>query len=157
VSQSADFKANGTQSEHIPVLANTLSELVNLPQDAVMVDATIGHGGHSFLFGQKFGLAGTIVGFDVDEKSIQTARSKLSSLSCKVIFSQENFANVSKVVRSEGIEKVDFLLADLGICSAQLEDTEKGLSFMRNMPLDMRLDKRLKTTAADIVNSSDEK
>lgn len=145
------------QSEHIPVLAKTLLEWVNLPQDAVMVDATIGHGGHSFLFARKLGLSGTIVGFDVDEKSIQTARSKLSNLSCKVILIRENFANVVKAVRSEGIEKVDFMLADLGVCSAQLEDTEKGLSFMKNMPLDMRLDKRLKTTAADIVNSSDEK
>ena len=57
----------------------------------------------------------------------------------------------------QGMEKVDFILADLGFCSAQLEDDRMGLSFQRNMPLDMRLDKRLKTTAADIINRADEK
>jgi 16S rRNA (cytosine1402-N4)-methyltransferase len=74
-----------------------------------------------------------------------------------VILVQSNFADLADVVRRQGFEKVDFILADLGFCSAQLEDESMGLSFQRNMPLDMRLDKRLKTTAADIVNSADEK
>jgi len=122
-----------------------------------MVDATIGQGGHSLLFGKRLGPEGAIIGLDVDINAVQRAQSVLQGLSCRVILVQSNFADVADVMREKGIEKVDFILADLGVCSAQLEDDRMGLSFQRNMPLDMRLDKRLKTTAADIINSADEK
>ena len=69
----------------------------------------------------------------------------------------ENFSQITERVHEQGIDKVDFILADLGICSAQLADKTMGLSFQKNMPLDLRIDKRLKTTAADIVNRADEK
>ena len=148
---------NGSAVEHIPVLAETLAEQINLPPDGVMVDATIGQGGHSFLFGQSLGPEGVIVGLDVDKKAIQRAQLKLKGLVCKVILLHSNFSQISRQVHKQGIEKADFILADLGICSAQLADVETGLSFLQDMPLDMRIDKRLKTTAADIVNKADEK
>jgi len=148
---------NGSAVEHIPVLAETLAEQINLPPDGVMVDATIGQGGHSFLFGQSLGPEGVIVGLDVDKKAIQRAQLKLKCLACKVILVHSNFSQISRQVHKQGIEKADFILADLGICSAQLADVETGLSFLQDMPLDMRIDKRLKTTAADIVNKADEK
>lgn len=148
---------NGSAVEHIPVLAETLAEQINLPPDGVMVDATIGQGGHSFLFGQSLGPEGVIVGLDVDKKAIQRAQLKLKGLACKVILLHSNFSQISRQVHKQGIEKADFILADLGICSAQLADVETGLSFLQDMPLDMRIDKRLKTTAADIVNKADEK
>ena len=143
--------------EHIPVLAKTLAEQISLPLDAVMVDATVGQGGHSFLFGQNFGPNACIIGFDVDKQAIIQADLKLKKLSCKVILLHSNFSLISKKLDEQGIEKVDFLLADLGISSVQLADEDMGLSFQTNMPLDMRFDKRLTTTAADIVNSYDEK
>lgn len=142
---------------HIPVLSATLAEQIILPQDAAMVDATVGYGGHSFLFGRFLGPKGVIIGLDVDKKSIQSARSRLETLNCKVILVHSNFSEISSRLSEQGIEKVDFVLADLGVCSGQLSDAEMGLSFQANMPLDMRFDKRLKTTAADIVNTSDEK
>lgn len=142
---------------HIPVLAEPLAERIKLPRDAVMVDATIGHGGHSLLLGKRLGPEGAIIGLDVDIDAVRRAQSVLEPLQCRVILLQSNFAEVADVVRRQGFEKVDFLLADLGVCSAQLADDRIGLSFQSNMPLDMRLDKRLKTTAADIVNSEDEK
>ncbi len=122
-----------------------------------MVDATIGHGGHSLLFGKRLGPEGAIIGLDVDTDAIRRAQSVLEGLQCRVILAQSNFSNVADIVREHGFEKVDFVLADLGVCSAQLADDRMGLSFQSNMPLDMRLDKRLKTTAADIINSADEK
>ncbi len=122
-----------------------------------MVDATIGQGGHSLLFGKRLGPEGAIIGLDVDTNAVRRAQSVLEGLRCRVILVNSNFADVADVVRAQGIEKVDFILADLGVCSAQLEDDRMGLSFQRDMPLDMRLDKRLKTTAADIVNRTDEK
>ncbi|OHB56964.1 MAG: 16S rRNA (cytosine(1402)-N(4))-methyltransferase [Planctomycetes bacterium RBG_13_44_8b] len=143
--------------EHIPVLAEKLAEQINLPPDGVMVDATIGQGGHSLLFGRTLSSKGVIVGFDVDENAIQKAQFVLKDLFCKVILQICNFSQISEQLHEKGIEKADFVLADLGLCSAQLADAEMGLSFQTNMPLDMRIDKRLKTTAADIVNRADEK
>jgi 16S rRNA (cytosine1402-N4)-methyltransferase len=151
------LKVNGSATGHIPVLADSLAGQISLPQDAVMVDATIGQGGHSLLFGKRLGPKGAIIGLDVDIDAVRRAQSVLEHLSCRVILVNSNFTEVADVVHGQGFEKVDFILADLGFCSAQLEDDSMGLSFQRNMPLDMRLDKRLKTTAADIVNSADEK
>jgi len=150
-------QVNGSAVEHIPVLAETLAEQINLPPDGVMVDATIGQGCHSFLFGRTLGPEGVILGLDVDKKSIRRAHLKLKNLACRVILLHSNFSQITEQVKKQGIEKVDFILADLGLCSAQLADIEMGLSFLHDMPLDMRFDKRLKTTAADIVNKADEK
>ena len=148
---------NGSTVKHIAVLTGTLAEQITLPPDGVMVDATIGQGSHSYLFGKTLGPKGVIIGLDVDEKATRTARSRLKALPCKVVLVNSNFSQITEQVREQGIDKVDFILADLGLCSAQLADTEMGLSFRTNMPLDMRIDKRLKTTAADIVNNADER
>ena len=151
------INVNDSIVEHIPVLAERVAEQINLPPDGVMVDATIGQGGHSLLFGKILGPEGVIIGFDVDKSAIQRVRFILKDLVCKVILLHSNFSQLTEQVHKQGIEKVDFVLADLGLCSAQLDDVEMGLSFQTNMPLDMRIDKRLKTTAADIVNRADEK
>ena len=143
--------------QHIPVLADVLTEKINLPPDGVMVDATIGHGGHSYLFGQTLGPEAVLIGLDVDENSIRRAQSKLKDLTCEVFFFNTNFARISEKMQQLAIDKADFILADLGVSSSQLADEQTGLSFLRDMPLDMRIDKRLKTTAADIVNKKDEK
>jgi len=148
---------NSSAVEHIPVLAETLAEQINLPTDGVMVDATIGQGGHSFLFGRILGPEGVIIGLDVDKDSIRRAHFKLKDLPCEVILIRANFSQIGEQVHKQGIEKVDFILADLGLCSAQLADAKMGLSFLHDMPLDMRIDERLKTTAADIINKTDEK
>ncbi len=151
------MEVNSSKEEHIPVLAGTLVEHVNLPRDGVMVDATIGHGGHSLLFGKTLGPDGVIFALDADKKSIQGAQIRMKNLACKVIYRCCNFSQIAEVVREKGVEKVDFILADLGLCSRQLTDPEIGLSFQIDMPLDMRIDKRIKTNAADIVNKVDQK
>ena len=153
----ADLKVNGSVVEHIAVLAKALTEQISLPPDAVMVDATIGQGGHSFLFGQTLGPEGVIFGLDVDKNSIRRAQLRLKDLACRIILLRSNFSQIGEQVHKQGIEEIDFILADLGLCSAQLADTRMGLSFLQDMPLDMRIDRRLKTTAADIVNEADEK
>jgi len=148
---------NGSIIEHIPVLAEILTEQIKLPPDGVMVDATIGHGGHSYLFGRTLGPEGVIVGLDVDKNAIRRAQFKLKDLPCKIILLHSNFSRIRENVHKQGINKIDFILADLGLCSAHLADSRIGLSFLHDMPLDMRIDKRLKSTAADIVNKEDEK
>jgi 16S rRNA C1402 N4-methylase RsmH len=120
--------------EHVPVLANKLAELVSLPQDAVMVDSTIGHGGHSLLFGRFLGPEGVIVGLDCDIKAIQRAQSSLKDLSCKVILHNTNFINIGDVLRQDGIEQVDFILADLGISSSKALRREGKRKWLRKHP-----------------------
>jgi 16S rRNA (cytosine1402-N4)-methyltransferase len=122
-----------------------------------MVDATIGHGGHSFLFGQRLGPAGTLVGLDIDSNSLERARQRLAGLACRVILVRSNFAQIAERLHELGIRRAHFILADLGLCSAQLADSDMGLSFRADMPLDMRIDESLETTAADIINELDEK
>jgi len=131
---------DGSAVEHIAVLSKALAEQISLPPDGVMVDATIGQGGHSLLFGGMLGPEGVIVGLDVDKKSIRGAQFLLKDLACQVVLVHSNFSRIREQVRKQGIEKVDFILADLGVCSAQLADTEMGLSFQTNMALDMRID-----------------
>lgn len=122
-----------------------------------MVDATVGHGGHSVLFGRMLGPAGRVLGLDVDQNSIQRARQTLNSLVCRVELIRENFDRIADLLKHRGIDKVDLILADLGFCSAQMDDVQRGLSFQSAMPLDMRLDDRLQTTAADLVNRLSQK
>ena len=142
--------------EHVPVLAGPLLDKLILPADAVIVDCTIGHGGHSLLLGSRLGPNGRIIGIDVDPESIKTASEILSRLECRVDIYRDNFSCIDQVMELAGENQADLILADIGFCSAQLENTDRGLSFQQNMPLDMRLDTRLKRTAADILKSEDE-
>ena len=151
---SVDFTDEHSPS-HIPVLCHELTEWIRVPRDGLVVDATIGHGGHSRLFGQQLGPEGKILGLDVDPKNIERAQQKLKCLSCQVVTVRENFVRLAEVMQRQGLGQADVIIADLGFCSAQLEDGTKGLSFQADMPLDMRLDDRLETTAADLVNRLD--
>lgn len=149
-------KSAVSPGEHVSVLIDKLAELISLPTDGAIVDGTLGHGGHSLMFGSKLGPDGLLLGLDIDENCITRAQSILSSLACKVIVVRENFRKIAEVAADRGVGKVDLIFADLGFCSAQLSDKNKGLSFQENMPLDMRLDDRLSATAADLVNDLDE-
>jgi len=154
---SAEPMDGVSPNEHIPVLAETLAEYIHLPRDGVFVDVTVGHGGHSRLFGSQLGPEGTLVGLDVDPKSLQTAQTNLTGLPCRIILIRENFSRLDEVLTKQGIQQADCILADLGFCSAQVADPQRGMSFQVDAPLDMRLDNRLSISASDIVNKMPEK
>jgi 16S rRNA (cytosine1402-N4)-methyltransferase len=153
----ADVVAEQANAEHVSVLSEPLAEQISCPQDGVVVDATTGHGGHSFLFGSRLGPTGTLIGLDCDSRSLERARQRLAGLACRVILVKSNFSRIAECLGELGVSSADFILADLGLCSAQLADDDIGLSFRADMPLDMRIDESLETTAADIVNELDEK
>lgn len=117
-----------------------------------MLDATIGLGGHARLLAKAIGSDGRLIGLDVDPANLELARQVLSDAPCRVDLVHGNFSEVRAVLASLGLERVDVLLADLGISSTQLDEPERGFSFQNDGPLDMRLDPRLTTTAADLVN-----
>ncbi len=145
------------QAEHIPVLAEAVENLLPVSHDAVVVDATVGYGGHSGIFAEHMGSSATLIGLDVDAKSLDNAKKTLAEVKCRLRLFRANFAEIDDVFKTAEIEKADLIFADLGICSAQLLDSERGLSFQIDSPLDMRLDDRLAVTASQIVNNRDEK
>jgi 16S rRNA (cytosine1402-N4)-methyltransferase len=144
-------------AEHKPVLAQYISRELKLKSDACVVDCTLGFAGHSRIFAEQLSEQGMLIGLDVDSKCLEIAKQNLVGVKCKVLLVRSNFAQIADVLRENGIQAVDLIFADLGVCSGQLADMDRGLSFGQDMKLDMRLDDRLEVTAADIVNSRDEK
>jgi 16S rRNA (cytosine1402-N4)-methyltransferase len=140
------------QSGHDPVLlTETLTQLAIRP-GATMVDCTLGRGGHARAIGQILGSTGQLIVLDADPRNLDYARGQLADLACPVRFFHANFAELSDVLFHAGVAGVDGILADLGISTNQLFDDSYGLSFGTSMPLDMRIDPRTTTTAADLVN-----
>ena len=137
---------------HTPVLPHEVCELLAVQSSDTVVDATVGLGGHARLFADSLDSTGRLICFDVDPANLERARANLGDRSCRVEFIHANFAELPRVLGSIGLDRVDVLLADLGVSSTQLDDGERGFSFMRDGPLDMRMDPRLATTAADLVN-----
>ena len=144
-------------AEHKPVLAQYISRELKLNSDAIVVDGTVGFAGHSSIFAGQLSEQGMLIGMDVDSKCLEVAKQNLTGVRCKVLLVRSNFSEIQNVLRENSIQAVDLIFADLGVCSGQLADMDRGLSFGQDMKLDMRLDDRLDVTAADIVNSSDEK
>lgn len=155
---------DGPESEgdfvgHIPVLPAETVQLLGPAlegQSPVVVDATIGLGGHARLFLNLLGNSGRLIGLDADPAALEQARLNLGDDPRLRLF-HANFAELPAVLESAGVSNVHVILADLGVSSMQLGTAERGFSFQREGPLDMRMDPRLKTTAADLVNRLKEK
>ena len=139
----------------LPQAVATLLEPAHAGQ--VIVDATVGQGGHSALLGEHLDATGRLIGLDVDEDSLAAAQKNLAHLTCGVTLVRSNFDRLGEVLDELGIAKVDRILADLGWCTAQVRDADRGVSFQLDGPLDMRLDTRLDTNAADLIHTLDEK
>ncbi len=138
---------------HIPVLPGPVMDLLAPAPGEVVADVTVGLGGHARMFAEAIGPEGVMIGLDVDADNLATARSRLSGMPCKVLLEHENFIDFDDVLSEHDVAGVDVLFADLGISSLQLDDADRGFSFRREGPLDMRLDRRLGRQAVDIVNS----
>ncbi|MGB2987734.1 MAG: 16S rRNA (cytosine(1402)-N(4))-methyltransferase RsmH [Phycisphaerae bacterium] len=142
----------GEPGGHTPALTRAVCELLDVRPGETIVDATVGLGGHARLFAEALGPEGTLIGLDVDPANLELARRALEGAACRVELLHANFAELRETLDSIGIAAVDVLFADLGVSSTQLDDAGRGFSFQRDGPLDMRMDPRLKVTAADLVN-----
>jgi 16S rRNA (cytosine1402-N4)-methyltransferase len=141
---------------HVAVLADeALAALAPRPGQ-VVVDATVGAGGHARLLAERVAPGGRLIGLDRDAAMLDLARPRLAGLPATLV--QAPFGRLRRVLDGLGVEKVDAVLADLGVCSDQLDDAARGLSFARPGPLDMRLDAAgPEETAADLVNRLSER
>lgn len=143
--------------KHVSVLLNECIENLNIKPNGIYVDGTLGGAGHSLKIAQKLGEGGMLVVFDQDINAINIGRERLKEYSNKVKFVHKNFVNIKEELLKLGINKIDGMLLDLGVSSHQLDERERGFSYMQDASLDMRMDIRNELTAEYIVNNYSEK
>lgn len=140
--------------EHIPVLLNEILRYLDYIRNEIIVDCTIGEGGHAEKILGNLGPSGILLGIDQDQDALVAARERLASFGKRVTLVWDNFINLENVLREKGLEEVDGILFDLGVSSFQLNKKERGFSFLKEGPLDMRMNKVQKINAADLVNKA---
>ncbi len=141
---------------HRPVLTGEVLEMLQIRKGGIYMDGTLGDGGHAEQILRKIGHQGLLVAFDQDNDSITFAKKRLQPYLSQIKLFHDNFKNAKNRLRKENIGLLDGILLDLGISSRQLGIPERGFSFLSNDFLDMRMDKRTKTSAYDLVNNSSE-
>ena len=137
---------------HVPVLLWECIEGLNIKPDGVYVDGTLGRGGHSEEIAKRL-TTGKLISIDQDQQAIDEAGARLAPFGDKVILVKDNFRNTAAILERLGYEGVDGMLFDLGVSSPQLDDAERGFSYMNDAPLDMRMDRSASITAYDVVNT----
>lgn len=142
---------------HRPVLRDEVIRMLSSTGNRVILDCTVGLGGHAEALLQAAGGQALLIGVDVDEDNLRQARVRLEAFGPRVRLFRANFAEVLQVLDVANMQAVDAVVADLGIASTQLDDARRGLSFQAEGPLDMRLDRQEGRTAADVVNTLDER
>lgn len=145
-----------TNFYHLPVMVNEVDQYLITKDSGYYVDCTFGGGGHSLFLLNKYKNI-KIIAFDQDTDSLKRFKEnpKLQEVQDRIIFCHDNFRNIEKNLKNLNIEKVNGLLADLGVSSKQLDDKERGFSFNSDAILDMRMNKDKDLTAYDVVNSFD--
>ena len=145
---------------HISVLLNETVESLNIRPDGIYVDGTLGGGGHAYHVAERLTGGGRLIGIDQDADAIAAATERLKPFADRVSIVRDNYVNIKSVLSGLGITEeekaVDGIYLDLGVSSWQLDNAERGFSYMEDAPLDMRMDQRQSQTAADLVNTATE-
>ncbi len=151
--EAAASGADATPFHHVTVLATEAVEALLPAPGKVIVDATLGGGGHSELLLQA---GAEVWGIDQDPAARRAARERLAAYGERLHIVAGNFRNAVELLRAQGVSEVDGLLADIGVSSPQLDCAERGFSFLADGPLDMRMNPQAALTAADLVNNTPE-
>ena len=146
------------ESQHISVLLQECIDNLNINPSGIYIDGTLGGGGHAGHIARQLNTEGHLIGIDRDEVAIDRASHHLKNLElkCKVTLVRNHFSNLQKILTDIGIAQVNGVLFDLGVSSYQLDEAERGFSYMQEGPLDMRMDRRETLTASDVVNTYSE-
>lgn len=142
--------------KHVPVMLNEVLEGLNIKEDGIYVDGTLGGAGHSTEIVKRLS-TGKLIGIDQDENAIKKSKEVLADYSDRTIIVKDNFKNIKNILNTLGINKVDGILLDLGVSSHQLDEEERGFSYNKDAPLDMRMDRSNSFSAWDVVNKYSEK
>lgn len=142
---------------HTSVLLEECLDGLNIKNNGIYVDCTLGGAGHSKEICKRLTEAGTLIGIDQDDYALSRAKEKLEEFSCKKILVRDNFSNIKNILKNLEIDNVDGILMDLGVSSFQLDDASRGFSYNYDARLDMRMDKRSEFSAFELVNNYTEK
>ena len=141
-----------TEAKHFSVLLNECIENLNIKPSGVYLDGTLGLGGHSYQIASRL-TTGRLICIDRDETAIERAGKRLAPFGDRVTLVHGNFSDAAQIIDSLGIPGVDGILFDLGVSSPQLDEIQRGFSYMGDAPLDMRMDAGDSLTAYEVVNT----
>lgn len=139
--------------QHAPVMVKEILGFLDPKPGDIIVDATIGYGGHSRPILEKIRPNGQVIGIDQDQQAIEYSKESLKEFSDSLFLINDNFKNLERVLTGLEIKKIDGILFDLGVSSVQLDTPERGFSIKYDAPLDMRMDKTSRISAFDLVNN----
>ena len=139
--------------KHIPVLLEEALNGLNIKNNGVYIDATLGRAGHSSEILKSLNNSGKLICIDQDQEAIDYSKEKLESISQNFVIVKNNFRNIDEVINSQGIDKVDGILFDLGVSSPQFDEDYRGFSYNKDSVLDMRMNADNQLTAKTIVNT----
>lgn len=142
--------------KHTSVLLQETIENLNIKEDGIYMDGTLGGGGHSYEIATRLNESGRLFGIDQDAAAIEAAGQRLAAFGEKVVIIRSNYCNAVNELKERGIQGVDGILLDLGVSSYQLDTLERGFSYKYDTALDMRMDTRQALSARDIVNDYSE-
>lgn len=135
--------------QHQPVMLDEVIEILDLESGQLVIDGTVGLGGHAFVIAQKIGETGRLICFDRDQSNLKIAKSTLESVRVKTEFMHSSYHLVDQVLKELNVEKVDRILLDLGISSFHIDSPDRGFAYRFDGPLDMRFDVTSGQTAAE--------
>ncbi len=139
--------------QHKTVLLDEAVQGLDIKEDGIYVDCTLGGAGHSYEIVRRLSERGRLYAFDQDETAIKHAEEKLSNYSDRLTLIKSNFTHLTERLREHGVTGVDGILFDLGVSSPQLDTPERGFSYHHDAPLDMRMDQHSSFSAYDVVNT----
>lgn len=140
---------------HVSVILNECLEGLNIKENGIYVDGTLGGAGHSSEILKRLSNEGRLIGIDQDTDALKAAKERLKDYS-NVTFVHSNFSNIENVLNNLNIDGVDGILMDLGVSSYQLDEGERGFSYMKDAPLDMRMNRENDFSAYNVVNEYSE-
>jgi 16S rRNA (cytosine1402-N4)-methyltransferase len=143
--------------EHKPVLLKETLEYLDLKPGGIYIDGTLGGAGHSSEIIKRIVPGGILLGIDQDSNATNAAKERLEAYKDNVIIVRDNFRNIKAIALENGFKEVDGVLLDIGVSSHQLDEDERGFSYMHDGPLDMRMDTNRDHDASDIVNDASER
>jgi len=142
---------------HIPVLLDEVIQFLDPKPGGRFIDATLGAGGHTLAILERSAPDGKVLAIDQDESALSNAKATLESFGSRIVFEHSSFRAVRAIAEANGFAACDGVLADIGISSMMVDDPSRGFSFMREGPLDMRMDRNQAMTASEVVNTYSEK
>lgn len=137
---------------HVSILLQPCLDALNIKPDGIYVDATTGGAGHSLHIAQELGEGGRLICIDRDDEALENAKTRLASVWDRVTTVKSDFREIDRVLEGQDLSGADGILFDLGVSSPQLDETQRGFSYMHDAPLDMRMDATSGLSAWNVVN-----